>query len=87
MKIKIYTTIILSVVLYGCETYTIALRMPRRIFGSERDENGEWRRFHYEKLHSLYRSPNIVRPIKSSRLRWAGHVSRMEDMKETFRDA
>ena len=42
------------------------------------DENGEWRRLHNEELHSLYRSPNIVRVIKSRRLRWAGHVARME---------
>ena len=41
-------------------------------------ENGEWRRLHNEELHSLYRSPNIVRVIKSRRLRWAGHVVRME---------
>ena len=53
-------------------------RILRRIFGPKRDENGEWRRFHNEELHSLYRSPNIVRVIKSRRLRWAGHVARME---------
>ena len=40
------------------------------------DENGEWRRLHNEELHSLYRSPNTVRVIKSRRLRWAGHVWR-----------
>ena len=49
----------------------------RRIFGFKRDESGEWRRLHNEELHSLYRSPNIVRVIKSRRLRWAGHVARM----------
>ena len=43
----------------------------------KRDENGEWRRLHNEELHSLFRSPNIVRAIKSRRLRWAGHVARM----------
>ena len=42
----------------------------------KRDENGEWRSLHNEELHSLYRSPNIVRVIKSRRLRWAGHVAR-----------
>ena len=48
----------------------------RRIFGPKRDENGEWRRLHSAELHSLYRSPNVVRMIKSRRLRWAGHVCR-----------
>ena len=47
----------------------------RRIFGPKRDENGEWRRLHNEEPRSLYRSPNIVRVIKSRRLRWAGHVA------------
>ena len=44
------------------------------------DENGEWRRLHNEELNSLYRSPNIVRVIKSRRLRWAGHVAKMEEV-------
>jgi hypothetical protein len=43
------------------------------------DENGEWRRLHNEELHSLYRSPNIGRVLKYRRLRWAGHVARMEE--------
>jgi len=75
-------------VLYGCETWSLTLREERRlrvfdnrnlrrIFGAKRDENGEWRRFHNEEHHSLYRSPNIER-IKSGRWRWAGHVARME---------
>ena len=45
----------------------------------KRDENGEWRMLHSEELHSLHRSPNIVRVINSRRLRWAGHVARMEE--------
>ena len=49
------------------------------------DENGEWRRLHNEELHSLYRSPNVVRVIKSGRLRWAGHVARMEEGRSAFR--
>ena len=50
----------------------------------KRDEDGEWRRFHIEKLHSLYRSP-IVRVIKSRRLRWAGHIARMEEVRSAFK--
>ena len=48
-------------------------------------ESGEWRRLHNEELHSLYRSPNTVRVIKSRRLRWAGHVARMEEGRSAFR--
>ena len=50
----------------------------RYIFGSKRDENGEWRRLYNEELHSLYCLPNVVMVIKSRRLRWAGHIDRME---------
>ena len=58
---------------------------PKRgIYGPKRDENGEWRRLHYEELHSLYRSPNIVRVIKNIRLRWAFHVARMKQGKSFF---
>ena len=49
------------------------------------DENGEWKRLHNEELHSLYRSPNIVRVIKSRRLRWASHVARMEEGRSVFK--
>ena len=86
---KIYRTIILPVVLYGCETWSLTLReerklrvfdniVLRRIFGPRRDEvTAEWRRLHNEELNDLYSSPNIVRVIKSGRMRWAGHVARM----------
>ena len=60
-------------------------RILRRIFGPKRDENVEWRRLHNEELHNLYRSPNIVRVIKSRRLRWAGHVARMEVSRSAFK--
>ena len=75
--------------MYGCETWSLALREERRlrafenrglrkIFGARRDEvTGEWRKLHNDELHDLYSSPNIFRVIKSRRLRWAGHVARM----------
>ena len=60
-------------------------KILRRIFGPKRGENGEWRRLHIEELHSLYRSPNIFRVIKSIRLRCAGHVARMEECRSDFK--
>jgi hypothetical protein len=51
--------------------------MLRRMFGHKREEDGSWRKLHNDELHSLYSSPNIVRVIKSRRMRWAGHVARM----------
>jgi len=59
----------------------------RRIFGPRRDEvTGEWRRLHNEELHYLYSSPNIMRVIKSRRMRWAGHVARMGEVRGAYRD-
>jgi hypothetical protein len=87
LKIKMYRTIILPVVFYECETWSLTLReerklmvfenmVLRRIFGSKSDGvTGEWRRLHKEELNDLYYSPNIVRVIKSRRMRWAGHVA------------
>jgi hypothetical protein len=89
VKVKIYKTIILPFVLYGCETWSLTLReehrlrvfenrVLRRIFGPKRDEiTGEWRKLHNGELHNLYLSPDIIRQIKSRRMRWAGHVARM----------
>jgi hypothetical protein len=54
-------------------------RVFRRIFGPKREEDGSWRKLRNGELHSLYSSPNIVRVIKSRRVRWAGHVARMGD--------
>jgi hypothetical protein len=76
LKIKIYKTVILPVVLYGCETWSLTLREERRlrvfenralkrIFGLKREEDGSWRKLHNDELHDLYSSPNIVRVIKS----------------------
>jgi hypothetical protein len=88
LKIKIYKTVILPVVLYGCETWSLTLReehrlsvsensVLRRIFGPKREEDGSWRKLRNDELHSLYSSPNIARVIKSRRMRWTGHVARM----------
>jgi hypothetical protein len=77
VKIKIYKTIILSVVLYGCESWSLTLkeehrlrvfenRVLRRIFGSKKYEvTGDLRKLHNEELHGLYSSPSIVRVIKA----------------------
>ena len=60
-------------------------RILRRILGSKRNVNGEWRRFHNKELHSLYRSPNIVRVIKFTRIRWAGHPAGMAESRSAFK--
>jgi hypothetical protein len=84
-----YKTIMLPVVLYGCETWSLTLReehrlrvfenkVLRRIFVSKRHElTGGWRKLHNEELHSLYSSRSIIRNIKSRRMKWEGHVLRM----------
>jgi hypothetical protein len=88
LKIKIYKTVILSVVLYGCETWSLTLREEHRlrvfenrvlmrIFGPKREVDGSWKILHNDELHNLYSSPNIVMVIKSRKTRWAGHVARM----------
>ena len=96
LRSKKYRTIILPVVLYGCETWSLALREERnlrvfenmmlRIFGPRMHEvTGDWRRLHNEELNDLYCSPNIVRVIKSRRMRWAGHVARMGEERGVYR--
>jgi hypothetical protein len=87
LKIKTYRTIILPIVLYGWETWSLTLKKERRlrvfenkvlrrVFGPKRDKvTGEWRKL-YE-LNDLYSLPNIVRVIKSRIMRWAGHVAYM----------
>jgi hypothetical protein len=82
------------VVLYGCETCSLTLReehklrvfqnrVLRRIFGPKRDGvTGVWRKLHEEELHNLHSSPSVIRIIKSRRMRWAGHVARMENRNE-----
>ena len=91
LKIKLYRTIILPVVLYGCGTWSLTLREERRlrvfenrvlrVFRPKQDEvTGEWRKLHKEELGDLYSLPNIVRVVKSRRMRWAGHVAHIASL-------
>jgi hypothetical protein len=88
LKIKIYKTVILPVILYGCETWSLTLReehrlrvfenrVLRKIFGPKREEDGSWRKLHNDEFHNLYSSTKIVRVIKSRKMRWAGYVASM----------
>jgi hypothetical protein len=61
-------------------------RLLRRIFGPKRDEvTGEWRKLHSEGLYNLYSSPDIIRQVKSRRMRWAGHVARMGEERKVYK--
>jgi hypothetical protein len=60
-------------------------RVLKRIFGPKREEDGSWRKLHSDEIHSLYSSPNIVRVIKSRKMRWAGHVVRMGEGRGVYR--
>jgi hypothetical protein len=95
VKIKIYKTIILPVVLYGCEIWPLTLReeyrlrvfenrVLRRIFGPKKDElTGGWRKLDNEELHGLY-SPLGIRVIKARRMRWEKHVARMGEVRGAY---
>jgi hypothetical protein len=96
LKIKTYKTVILPVVLHGCETWSLTMREEHtlrvfenrvltRIFGPEREEDESWGKLHNDELHSLYSSPNIAGVIKSGRIRCAGHVARMGRGRSVYR--
>jgi hypothetical protein len=96
LKVKIYKTIIVPVVLYGCETWSLTLReehrlrvfenrILRRLFGPKRDEvMGEWRKLHNEELLNLYSSPDTIIQVMLMRMRWAGHVARMGEERRVY---
>ena len=96
-KIKIYRSLILPVVLYGFETWSVTLseeyrlrvfknRMLRRILGPKRNKvTGEQRRLHNQQLYGLYCSPNIIQVIKSRRKRWVGHVVHVGERRGAYK--
>jgi hypothetical protein len=97
LKVKIYKTIILPVIWYRCDTWSLTLReehrlrvfdkrVLRKIFGPTRDEvTGEWRKLHNGELHNLNSSPDIIGQIKSRRMRWAGYVACMGEGRNVYR--
>jgi hypothetical protein len=97
VKVRIYNTIILPVVLYGCEMWSLTLReehslrtfenrLLRRIFGLQREEvMGGGRKLHNEELHDLYSLPSVIIIIKSRRMKWAGHVAQMGEKMNLYR--
>jgi hypothetical protein len=81
---------------YGCETWSLTLReehklrvfenrVLRRIFGPRKEKHESWRKLHNDELHCLYSSTNIVKVIKSRRMRWVGHMARMEGKRGVYR--
>jgi hypothetical protein len=97
VKIRIYQTTILPVVLHGCETWSVTLRaghrlrvfenrVLRRMFGPQKDKvTGGWRKLHNDELCDLYSSPSIIRIIKSRRMRLERHVAGMGVKRKTYR--
>ena len=97
VKIKMYRTIILPAVLYGCETWSLTLREERRlrvfenralrrIFGLKKDRvTAGWRQIRNVGLNDLYSSPNTIRVIKSRRMKWAWHVARVGERRGIYR--
>ena len=97
LKFKIYRSVILPIVLLGCETWSVTLseehrlkvfenKVLRRRFGPRRDQvTMEWRKLHNEEFNDLYFSPNIFQVIKSTRMRWAGHVAHMGKRRGVYR--
>jgi hypothetical protein len=95
LKIQLYKTVILLVVLYWRETWSLTLREEHRlrvsenrvlrILGPKREEDGSWRKLDNDELHSLYSSPYTVRMITSRRMRWTGHVARMGEGRGVYR--
>jgi hypothetical protein len=97
IKVKIYRTIILPVVLYGCEIWSPILReknrlrvfenrVLRKIIGPMRDEvTAEWRKLDNGELHNFYSSPDIIKQIKLRRMRWEGHVAYMGQDRKVYK--
>lgn len=95
-KIHVYKTLLRPILLYGAEAWTLTQaeedqlliferKVLRRIFGPVQEPNGDWRRRYNEELKNLYHEPNIVAVAKSNRLRWAGHVLRMDPRETTYK--
>jgi hypothetical protein len=98
IKFGMCKAVILPVVLYGCETWSLELREEHglrvfesgvlsRVFGPRRDEvTGDWRELHNEALHGSRSSPYVIGTVKSRRIRWAEHVARMREEEECIWD-
>jgi len=96
LKFKIHRTVILPVVVYGCETWPLTLReeqrlsvfenrVLRRVFGHKRAEvTGDWRKLHNEELNDYYSSLNIIQIIKVRKMRWEGHVALLGERRGTY---